>query len=356
MRVKKSTGTLYWRDIGGEPLAESGLNGTFSEEYIFFNGRRIARRDISTGAVNYYFSDHLGSASVITDAAGTVQEESDYYPFGGEVAVTGSDPNRYKFTGKERAAESNLDYFGARHYASTMGRFMSVDRTRLSAFIDDPQTWNRHSYAHNNPLEYVDRNGKWTKPIHNEIIDEAFPNLTPEQRQILKDASAQQDSILGGGQANSLAFEHAMRAPGQTIEQAEAQYNDFVSGTEEAAQNIQVQFWLENPDSAELSDKALARFAVALHAVTDSTSPTHEGSQLWEWWNPILVLRHHLGERTINAQQRQAAVSAARKAFNNTFGTFGDSFTLLEFQAQPHEHVTHKTIPCGSDNQPACQQ
>jgi RHS repeat-associated protein len=30
-------------------------------------------------------------------------------------------------TGKERDAESGLDYFGARYYASTMGRFTSAD-------------------------------------------------------------------------------------------------------------------------------------------------------------------------------------------------------------------------------------
>ncbi len=31
------------------------------------------------------------------------------------------------YTGKERDAESGLDYFGARYYGSNMGRFMSPD-------------------------------------------------------------------------------------------------------------------------------------------------------------------------------------------------------------------------------------
>jgi RHS repeat-associated protein len=35
---------------------------------------------------------------------------------------------RYKFTGKERDTESGLDYFGARYYASSMGRWMSPDK------------------------------------------------------------------------------------------------------------------------------------------------------------------------------------------------------------------------------------
>ena len=92
----------------------------------------------------------------------------------------------------------------------------------------------------------------------------AFPNLTPAQRQILKDVSAQQS---GGGQANDLSFEHAMRGPGQTVDQAADMFNDFSSRT--PRRKPEFQFWLDNPDSTELSDKALARFAMALHAVVD---------------------------------------------------------------------------------------
>ena len=33
----------------------------------------------------------------------------------------------YKFTGKERDSESNLDMFGARYYRSSRGRFMTPD-------------------------------------------------------------------------------------------------------------------------------------------------------------------------------------------------------------------------------------
>ena len=35
------------------------------------------------------------------------------------------------FTGKERDAESGNDYFGTRYYASSMGRFLSPDPSRL---------------------------------------------------------------------------------------------------------------------------------------------------------------------------------------------------------------------------------
>jgi YD repeat-containing protein len=119
-RVRKSNGnlaangTLYWYMTPGV-VAESDLAGATKTEYIFFDGERVARRDgaTGTGGVFYYFSDHLKTASVITDSAGAIKAESDYYPWGGELQFVNNDSNDYKFTGKKRDAETGLDYFGA---------------------------------------------------------------------------------------------------------------------------------------------------------------------------------------------------------------------------------------------------
>jgi RHS repeat-associated protein len=64
-----------------------------------------------------------------------------------------------KFTGKERDAESGLDYFGARYYASNMGRWMSPDWSAQEepvpyAKLGNPQTLNLYSYVQNNPLSH----------------------------------------------------------------------------------------------------------------------------------------------------------------------------------------------------------
>ncbi|HWF38443.1 MAG TPA: hypothetical protein VG322_07985 [Candidatus Acidoferrales bacterium] len=132
-----------------------------------------------------------------------------------------------------------------------------------------------------------------------------------------------------------MAFEHAMRGPGQTVEQAEAQYDDFVSGQVQAAQEAQIKFWEANPGSSSLSDEALRHFAMALHALTDSTSPAHAGFQLWDWRNPFLVWRHIQNEKSITPGQLQNAVSATQGLFNQTFGMFGfDEFDLLNLQQQ----------------------
>jgi RHS repeat-associated protein len=159
-----TNGTLYWRGIGSNTLDESDLSGNPQEEYVFFNGQRIARRDVtSTGvtiAVHYYFSDHLGTHAAVTDATGTqIEQDADYYPYGGVQHDYAAAPvaQHYKFTGKERDTESGLDDFDARHYASTMGRFMQPDP--VGGHNEDPQTLNRYAYVRNNPLSLTDPTG-----------------------------------------------------------------------------------------------------------------------------------------------------------------------------------------------------
>jgi RHS repeat-associated protein len=67
-------------------------------------------------------------------------------------------------TGKERDIESGNDYFGARYYASNMGRFMSPDWSDKPepvpyADFDNPQSLNQYSYSGNNPTSRTDPNG-----------------------------------------------------------------------------------------------------------------------------------------------------------------------------------------------------
>jgi len=78
--------------------------------------------------------------------------------------------NTSRFTGKERDAESGNDYFGARYYASSMGRFMSPDWSAKVepvpySKLGDPQTLNLYAYVGNNPLSEADPDG------HDGVVD-----------------------------------------------------------------------------------------------------------------------------------------------------------------------------------------
>jgi hypothetical protein len=223
----------------------------------------------------------------------------------------------------------------------------------LSIMPDNPQTWNRYTYGNNNPLRFKDDNGKWPTEIHNQIIDKAFPNLSASQRQILKNVSASQDSVLGGGQSNGNAYQHAMSSPDQTVAQAQSQYNDFVSGEESEAQDAQMKFWTADPDNKlnDLSPASLEAFGKALHAVLDSTSPTHAGFQKWNWMNPSLVRQHINGESSISSQQMQNAVNAARNTYNATYGSLiGDIDNTSVTTTQGDG------IPCGGSTGHPCSK
>src|SRR5215469_2915528 len=168
-RVRKSNGnlaangTLYWSMTPGV-VAESDFAGTLKSEYVFFDGERVARKDFPGNTVAYYFSDHLKTASVITDAAGVIKSDSDYYPWGGELAFVANDSNHYKFTGKERDGETGLDYFGARYYSNALGRWVSADWSATPvpvpyADLGDPQTLNLYAYVRNIPTARSDFDG-----------------------------------------------------------------------------------------------------------------------------------------------------------------------------------------------------
>src|SRR2546422_6860372 len=121
-------------------------NGLFRK---FFGG--LAERS-PDGTLKFYHGDHLGSASLVTDLAGTVIRRQAYMPYGEDRAVSGSFTDaRYQFNFKEKESTGFYDY-GARLYNPVTGRWLSPD-----SLIADGL--NRYAYVQNNPLRYTDPTG-----------------------------------------------------------------------------------------------------------------------------------------------------------------------------------------------------
>jgi RHS repeat-associated protein len=134
--------------------------------------------------VQWLIADHLGTPRMVFDKSGDLSKitRHDYLPFGEELfeniggRSTGqgyaSDGVRQQFTLKERDNETGLDYFLARYYASTQGRFTSADPANAIPIKRDPQSWNGYAHARNNPLLYIDPDGRLFRIRHADGTEE----------------------------------------------------------------------------------------------------------------------------------------------------------------------------------------
>jgi RHS repeat-associated protein len=146
-----------------------------NDQWEAFGGEADAWVDLGVDSepdrvLSYYHLDGLGSVRVVTDATGQVARACDtdvvvgrheFLPFGEEWDGPSPPAERRLFTGQERDVETGLDYFGARHYQALWGRFTTIDPVYTwQENLVDPQRWNRYSYVRNNPLRYVDPDGR----------------------------------------------------------------------------------------------------------------------------------------------------------------------------------------------------
>ena len=119
--------------------------------------------------------------------------------------------HRSRSTGKERDAESGNDYFGARYYASTMGRFLSPDPLLNSGRPGNPQTWNRYAYALNNPLRTIDPTGLYDI-ADNCAQDKTCKNAAKNLRTGIANLQARVDKMKDGDEKTRL--ENSLKALG----------------------------------------------------------------------------------------------------------------------------------------------
>ena len=156
-----------WRKFTFSPITTSKIRVTIIAVPDSWS-RVVEIQALGTSAggekVQWLVSDHLGSPRIVLDQTGSLAntKRHDYLPFGeelfagagGRTAAQGysGDGVRQQFTQKERDAETGLDYFLARYYSSTQGRFTGTDE-----FTGGPQElYSFATDASDNPTFYAD--------------------------------------------------------------------------------------------------------------------------------------------------------------------------------------------------------
>ena len=164
----QSVKNIYLGDTRIVTKLNSGDEPTYNEEYY---------------KQYYYHSDHLGSASLITDYKGDEYQRIEYTPYGEtwveKTQNTGLEYLPYRFTGKEIDEETGLYYYGARYLDPRYSRWISTDPA-LGEYIPSAgkatasdagslpgmggvfNTVNLqlYHYAGNNPIRFTDPDGR----------------------------------------------------------------------------------------------------------------------------------------------------------------------------------------------------
>ena len=166
-KVSNGTNPLFMlrSSVLGQVVLEMTETNVAVRVYIYAGGKQIALKGPDA---NFYWThwDHLGSTHKMTRGDGSVAYRAEYDPHGqrilewSDIGVTTL--NSHKFTGHEWDWATNLEYANARMYSHNRARFMQPYPIGLKgASLSNPQTLNRYAYVNNDPVNYLDPDGKF---------------------------------------------------------------------------------------------------------------------------------------------------------------------------------------------------
>ncbi len=100
--------------------------------------------ELNTNKIRYQYGNHLDSASLELDTSGAIISYEEYFPYGDTSLIAGTNQKEvklkeYRYTGKEKDDATGLYYYGARYYASWLGRWLSAD----PLFRENPAVYDR---------------------------------------------------------------------------------------------------------------------------------------------------------------------------------------------------------------------
>ena len=136
-------------------LLETDAAGDTAVRYV--HGINYIARIDATSKLSYYLFNGHGDVVQAVSEAGTVENQYDYDIFGNPTLTIEVYAASIRYAGEFFDTETGLYYLRARYYDPYVGRFISEDT--YEGKINDPLSLNRYTYAHNDPIMYVDPTG-----------------------------------------------------------------------------------------------------------------------------------------------------------------------------------------------------
>jgi len=157
----------YIVDIAGKLpvillVMDAGNNNSVERSYVYAGAQPVAFYEGDyTDPSYFYLSDRLGSVRQVLDESGNVKNTYTYTPFGQDPNNQFSETvdNPFRFTGQWYDSETGQYYLRARQYEPQLMRFCAIDQIRGK--YERPITNHTHLYCGNNPINYIDLDGKW---------------------------------------------------------------------------------------------------------------------------------------------------------------------------------------------------
>jgi len=243
------------------------------QETLFINDGLTAEAiSVETGRREIYVSDVYGSPVRITDGTGNTtglygyeeygtradllvgismqgyaSEDTEVYASGDAKACASDILRPFTFTGYMEDEVSGLYYAQAREYDPASGRF--AGRDWVKGFTDRPYTLNEYGYCWNDPLMYVDRDGRMptteATPSQADTSNRSSGGGWPTAEEIGAGIKNAADELYHDIVGHTIVYNQKEIAPGVTVTDSGhtgGSVIDFSSNTETGENTINASF------------------------------------------------------------------------------------------------------------------